>query len=305
MRLNQLQYLVALKKHGTFSKAAQALYVSQPSISVGIKELEEELGYPILNRSNKGFQFTAEGAQVLEKAQRILDEVEDIRRIQREEEDLTGAVHIGSTPHFCNSILLDVMLKIESRYPKCSLLIEECDSESVIRRIEAGNLQMGLIQLCDVDESLLIRKVSGQSLRFEELFREEMCIVVGEHHPLVNRASVPMEELLRYPYATYKDAMNQQVAQMMKKYHCHARISHVSEIVSLRRFIMRTESYTVIPRRAVLYGNIVYQDKLIPLNVPGVNWKSAVGWVHGGERLDHLEQSVLEELVLRCKEYQE
>lgn len=305
MRLNQLQYLVALKKHGTFSKAAQALYVSQPSISVGIKELEEELGYPILNRSNKGFQFTAEGEQVLEKAQRILDEVEDIRRIQREEEALAGAVRIGSTPHFCNSILLDVMLKIESRYPKCSLLIEECDSESVLRRIESGELQMGLIQLCDVDEALLIRRVSGQSLRFEELFREEMCVVVGENHPLVARETVPMEELLSYPYATYKDAMNQQVAQMMKKYHCHGRISHVSEIVSLRRFIMRTESYTVIPRRAVLYGNIVYQDKLIPLNVSGANWKSAVGWVHGGERLDRLEQNVLEELVLRCKEYQE
>ena len=305
MRLNQLQYLAALQKHGTFSRAAQALYVSQPSISVGIRELEEELGYPLLNRSNKGLQFTPEGLQVLARAQLILNEVENIRRIHHEEEELEGSVHIGSTPHFCNSILQDVMLKLEGRYPKSSLLMEECDSESVLRRVEAGTLQMGLIQLCDVDEDLLIQKVSGHSLQFQELFREDMCIVVGERHPLAGRASVEQEELLRYPYATYKDAMNVFVRQLLDKYGCQEKVCHISEIVSLRQFIMRTESYTVIPRRAVLYGNIVYQDKLIPVPVSGLSWKSGVGWLHGGEELDRLEQVVLEELVARCKEYQE
>ena len=305
MRLNQLQYLVALRKHGTFSKAAQALYISQPSISVGIRELEEELGYPLLSRNNRGIQFTLEGLQVLERAQLILNEVENIRRIQREEEELAGEVRIGSTPHFCNSILLDVMLQLEGRYPKCSLLMEECDSETILRRIEEGSLQMGLVQLCDVNEDLLLHRISSRKLQYEELFREDMCIVVGEHHPLAERESVEVEELLRYPYATYKDAMNHQVEQLLKKYDCRERVSHVREIVSLRKFIMRTESYTVIPRRAVLYGNIVYQDKLIPLNVPGINWKSGVGWAHSGQPLDRLEQAVLEELILRCKEYQE
>ena len=305
MRLNQLQYLVALRKHGTFSKAAQALYISQPSISVGIRELEEELGYPLLSRNNRGVQFTLEGLQVLERAQLILNEVDNIHRIQREDKPLAGEVRMGSTPHFCNSILLDVMLQIEGRYPQCSLLMEECDSETILRRIEEGSLQMGLVQLCDVDEELLLQRVSSRKLQYEELFREEMCIVVGEHHPLAQQETVKVEELLRYPYATYKDAMNYQVAQMLKKYDCRERVSHVREIVSLRKFIMRTESYTVIPRRAVLYGNFIYQDKLIPLNVPEISWKSSVGWAHGGAPLDRVERAVLEELILRCKEYQE
>lgn len=298
MRLNQLQYLAALEKHGTFSRAAQALYISQPSISVGIRELEEELGYPLLVRSNKGFSFTAEGLQVLDRAKTILNEVENIRRIGGGEGTMSGRVRIGSTPHFCNSILLDVMLKVEGRWPQVSLLLEECDSESVIRMVDEGALNMGLIQLCDVDEALLLKK----DLVFEELFQEELCIVVGENHPLAGREQVTLDEVLNYPYATYKEAMNRQVARLLDG---KGRVSHISEIVSLRQFIIRTEHFTVIPRRAVLYGNIVYQDKLVPLPIPDLHWKSRVGWIHTGKKLEPLEQCVLEELIPRCKEYQE
>ena len=68
MRLNQFEYLLALQRHGNFSRAAEELYVTQPSISVAIRELEEELGYALLLRSKKGVSFTAEGLIVLEKA---------------------------------------------------------------------------------------------------------------------------------------------------------------------------------------------------------------------------------------------
>lgn len=303
MRLNQLQYLVALEKHGTFSKAAQALYISQPSISVGVKELEEELGYPLLNRSSKGFQFTEEGLKVLEKARLILHEVENIHRLNRPDAELEGELRIGGTPHFCNSILLDVMLKMEGHYPKVSIALEESDSESILNLVEDGTFQMGLIQMCDVEDHVLLEKVSRQSVQVEELFEEEMCAVVGERHPLAARESLSLEELMKYPYATYKDAMNVRVKGLLSRY--QGRVSHVSEIVSLRQFILRTNAYTIIPRRAVLYGNIIYQDKLLPLPVPELTWRSKVHLVRRSGELTRLEQAAREELLARCKEYQE
>ena len=68
MRLTQLQYLLEIKKQGSISKAAQHLYIAQPSMSAAIKELEEELGYELMKRSKKGVTFTSLGEQVIEKA---------------------------------------------------------------------------------------------------------------------------------------------------------------------------------------------------------------------------------------------
>lgn len=79
MRLNQFQYLLSLAEHGSFSKAAQELFVAQPSISQAIKEMEEELGILILRRSNKGISFTPQGKVVLEKAQNIMDEIDSLK----------------------------------------------------------------------------------------------------------------------------------------------------------------------------------------------------------------------------------
>lgn len=303
MRLNQLQYLVALEKYGTFSKAAQALYVSQPSISVGIRELEEELGCQLLTRNNKGFQFTTKGMQILEKARLILCEVESIQRLAKTEADLEGTVRIGGTPHFCNSILLDVMLKVEGRHPKTNLLLEESDSKNILERVAANQFQMGVIQLCDVEEKFLLEKVSRRKVRFEELFEEEMCVVVGEHHPLAHQTTVSLEDVMRYSYAAYRDAMNVNMMELLLRY--HGRVSHVSEIVSLRQFILRTDAYTVIPRRAVLYGNTTYKEKLVPLPTSELTWMSKVGLVYRGGELTRLEEVVRENIIERCREYQE
>lgn len=264
--------------------------------------MEEELGYPLLNRNNKGFQFTAEGTKVLEKAHLILHEVESIQRLERAEAEPEGTLHIGSTPHFCNSILLDVMLKIEGRYPRVSLLLEESDSENVIKQIEAGVLQMGLVQLCDVENDFLLERVIQRSILLEELFEEEMCVVVGEHHPLADRAQIVLKELMQYSYATYRDAMNTRVKAFLDRY--QGRIAHISEIVSLRQFIMRTNSYTVIPRRAILHGNIIYQEKLVPLPVPELTWNSKIGLVRPNNEMTVLEKTVRDELLARCKAYQ-
>lgn len=89
MRLNQLSYLVAIERYGTISRAAEALYVSQPSISVAVRELEEELGYPLLVRNNRGIRFTEEGLQVLQRARNILREVDEIHCIRQESEALS------------------------------------------------------------------------------------------------------------------------------------------------------------------------------------------------------------------------
>lgn len=305
MKINQLIYFAAVDKYGSFSKAAAALYVSQPSISVAIRELEEELGYPLILRGNKGVSFTLEGLRVLERARVVLAEIDNIRSIKPRDE-LSGSIHIGGTPHYCNSILLEVKLGAQDCYPLVDIRLEENDSNSIIERVAAGELHLGVVQLCDVDTQTESREKASGKIGFLELFREEMCCVVGEHHPLVGaREQIPVDALLEYPYATYKNAMNQSVSDMFQRHAADRPVAHISEIVSLRRFIMRTNCYTVIPRRAVEYGNRVYNDKLVPIPVAELELCSAAGLVHRATRQTRLEQAIQELLINRCHEYSE
>ena len=101
MRLSQLKYLVELSKHRTISKTAQVLYISQPSLSTAIKELEEELGFDILERSNKGVAFTKRGAMVLKYSQEVMQSITSIERMGKQlERTRKGYLSIGSDPIF-------------------------------------------------------------------------------------------------------------------------------------------------------------------------------------------------------------
>ncbi len=304
MRLSQLEYLDAIARCGTFSKAAQALYLSQPSLSVGVRELEEELGYPLLVRGGKQLTFTPEGARVLAHAQKILRELDGIRRIAPG--GLCGTVAVGGTPHFCNSLMLDVMMNLKARHPQLQLVLTETDSVSALEMVRAGQLQIGLVQLCDLDEDALMHEHARGTVRCDALFDEEMCCAVGEGHPLAGCAAVTVDALLEYPYATYRRALCGLVVRLMRRRGLgEERIARLEEIDLLRRYIFRTNSFTVIPRRALWYGNSSFAGNFIVLPVAELTWTTRVAAVRAARDETAEEQAVLTALLAQCQAYQE
>lgn len=302
MRLNQLRFLVALKKYGTFSRVARELYISQPSVSVAIKELEEELGYPLLQRKKNGITFTEQGEVILERAVVIMNEVEKIQNAVFYEEDIGGFISVGGTPHFCNSILLDVLMSLEIKYPKLSLKIEEGDSVTILKRIEKEEIDLGMVQLCDLNMEKLYEKAEKKELQVKTLFQEEMCFVTGEHHPLYGKESVSVEELLQYPYVTYKNSINCYMQELLQKQDCQKKIIHINEMVSLRNFVFKTNSFIVISKGALHHSNAVFQERFVALPVSGINWYCTVGLIHNKNPLSPAEERFVRELQDRCDE---
>lgn len=304
MRLNQLSYLVAIERYGTISRAAEALYVSQPSISVAVRELEEELGYPLLVRNNRGIRFTEEGLQVLQRARNILREVDEIHCIRQETEALSGEIRIGGTPHFCSSILVDVKLRIEGMHPEVHIFSHEDDSLSVLAHVEENELQMGIIQLCDVEEGLFWRRVAELELQHDQLFEERMCVAVGESHPLAGRGTVSFRELAGYPYGTFRGAMNQQVRHLLSELP-QPQVFTVEDIGPLRQMLIRRNAYTVIPRRALLYGNNLFRSQLTPLEVEEQPLNSRMILIWNSAADNRAGAAIRREMAERCKDYLE
>ena len=308
MRLNQFEYLLALQRHGNFSRAAEELYVTQPSISVAIRELEEELGYALLLRSKKGVSFTAEGLIVLEKAERIMREVNSLRRPKpAEKSTLTGSVSISSTPHFCNALLTDVLYALERLHPAMTLDIQARDSMSIIELVRGGELDLGLIQLCDVEEDRLAEYTAAGSLTCVPLFTEPLLMAVAEHHPLAGRPIRDPMELEPYPYATFGRSINRQVLKLFQTYGWERKIYCIGDVLALRRFIFRQKAISMVPASGLLYGNASCADTMVALNVPCLDWdwKRRICLIGqpDGERPQRKE--VVRLLKERCQEFAE
>ena len=141
MRLNQFRFLVALKKYGTISKAAQQLYISQPSLSAAIREMEEELGFEVVKRTRKGVVFTAKGEQVLERSQNILMEVEEILKLSTQStESYQGTLSVGCVPYVYHSIILDTLMDMKEKYPKITTRLTEDNSYKLAEQVHQQEL---------------------------------------------------------------------------------------------------------------------------------------------------------------------
>lgn len=308
MRLNQFEYLLALRRHGNFSRAAEELYVTQPSISVAIRELEEELGYPLLLRSKKGVSFTAEGLMVLEKAERIMREVNRLRRPKSVgQSTLAGVVSIASTPHFCNALLTDVLYGLERLHPAMTLDIQAQDSVSIIEDLRRGSLDLGVVQLCDVDEQRLAQYIDQGELLSETLFTEPLLMAAAEHHPLAGHTIRDPMELEPYPYATFGRSINRQMLKLFQAYGWERRIYCIGEVLALRRFIFRQKAISMIPESGLLYGNASCADSMVALNVSGIDWDwtCRVCLIRRPGRETLQMQTVVRLLKERCQEFAE
>ncbi|MCI8539501.1 MAG: LysR family transcriptional regulator [Oscillospiraceae bacterium] len=304
MKLAQLQQLISLHEYGTFSKAAEALYISQPSLSVSIRELELELNAQLIIRGNRGIQFTPLGERVLDQARHILAGADEIFRLCQDA-SLTGELRVASTPHYCAQVLVEVKLRVERAHTSVLLTLQEDDSASILQEVESGAVDLGMIQLCDLDEERLTAAVQSGAVQYQPLFEEEMCVSVVEPHPLARRDRVKAEDLLQYPYGSYKKAMNRWVAELFTRHGCTNQIFRINDIAPLRLIQARERAFTVVPRRCIACGNAMYHSQMIPLPIDGLQLTSMVGLVYKERTQSSLQKAVIAALQEECGRYQQ
>lgn len=304
MRLNQFEFLVALKKYKSFSKVSKALLISQPSISRAIKELEEELGYIVLKRGQNGIEFTPRGEMLVEKAENIMREVCSIRDINSvTESDLKCEVKVGTSSHFCNAVVLDVLVGLKEEFPKLVIKLINSDVRRVIEEVVMKDLDLGIIQINDIDEKTILTEIEKNTLTFTEIFREEMCFIVGQNHPLLKKEKVSMMEILQFPFVTAKNSTIELLANFFQKYGYDKGFIQINDIANLRRFIGASNSVAVISKSAAIKSNAIFKDNLVSLSISDFAWRCRTGWIHKRHALSLTEKVIIEKLTDCCWQY--
>jgi DNA-binding transcriptional LysR family regulator len=174
MLLRPIRYLKAVADHGSFTRAASALHVSQPALSQQIREFEERMGVQMLDRSGRQVRPTDAGEVYLRHVRRALDELEVGGRAIRDVQDLSsGALRLGFTPSFAIYLLAPLIRRYRDRFPGIVLTVTEMAQEEMERAVSADALDVGLA----------FTDVLAQDVEWLPLHKERLSLIVGQEHP--------------------------------------------------------------------------------------------------------------------------
>lgn len=203
MTLQQLKYLVTVAECKNISEAAEKLYISQPSLSAAIHNLEKEMGVTAFARSNKGVTVTREGEELLSFARNLLEQADIMKErfckdTKREPKFCVSCQHYS----FAVNAFVDVVHKFDA--DKYSFILRETQTGEIIDDVANGNSELGILYLSKQNEEVLTKLFKKNDLIFEEIFEASPHIFISKNHPLANKDIITLDELKPYPYLVYE-----------------------------------------------------------------------------------------------------
>jgi LysR family hydrogen peroxide-inducible transcriptional activator len=188
MDVRQLSALVAIADHGTFSAAARALYTVQSNVSGHIARLEKELGVTLVDRSQGG--LTEDGVRVVERARRILNELDDIAAdMSSRNADVTGQARIGVIGTTARWLVPKFLAALNEQHPHVRVVVQEGATSSLVPNVVAGHLNGAIVHLPVDDPDLVI----------EPLFAEDLLLLAADGHPLATGDTIELADLHEVP----------------------------------------------------------------------------------------------------------
>lgn len=203
MTLQQLTYLVTVADCGNITEAAEKLFISQPSLSTAISNLEKEMGVRAFVRSNKGVVTTREGEELLSFARMLLEQADHMKEYFIKGEKRSPKFSV-SCQHYSFAVNAFVDLIKEYDANRYNFIIRETQTGEIIEDVANGKSEIGVIYLSEHNEEVLAKLIQNNQLVFEQLYVAKPHVFICKEHPLADRDVITMEDLAPYPYLVYE-----------------------------------------------------------------------------------------------------
>ena len=232
MELRQLQYFQSVGQLLSITKTADKFHIAQPSITTAIQNLEKELGVQLLDRSHRQITLTEEGRIFLQKVGDVLDRLSDSVREMNDFSELNkGHIRLGITPTTSGLIFPRIFTEFRTRYPQIELTVGEEGSLTVIKLLEQGELELGIIIVSELSANLEVLPIT----------REQIVVCLPQHHPLAVCDNIPFHLLQNAPFLLFKEDtyLRQVILKECDTHHFKPKIafssSQIETIVALVR----------------------------------------------------------------------
>lgn len=207
MTLQQLRYVIEVAKTGSMNVAAKQLFVSQPSLSMAIRELENDVHISIFERTTKGVVITAEGEEFLGYARQIINQVELLEDKYIEAGQIKKKFGV-SAQHYSFAVKAFVEMVKGFDMDKYEFAIREARTHDVIHDVVTGKSEIGILYTNDFNEKVLNKIFKDNQLEFVHLFTCEGYAYLWKNHPLAGKKVIALEELQDYPCLSFEQGDN-------------------------------------------------------------------------------------------------
>jgi LysR family hydrogen peroxide-inducible transcriptional activator len=186
MTITQLKYVLSVAEYQNFTVAAEHSFVTQPTLSMQIQKLEDELSVKIFNRSKKPIELTQVGEKIVKQAKVIVDESNRILDIVHQQKGyIGGEFKLGIIPTVMPTLLPMFLQSFTKKYPKVKLIIEELTTEDIIRKLTDGH----------IDAAIAATPLENEAIKERPLYYEPFVGLVPQNHRLFNKQQITVDEL--------------------------------------------------------------------------------------------------------------
>lgn len=202
MTLQQLKYVIEVANRGSINEAAKRLFITQPSLSNAIRDLEEEIHISIFDRSNKGISLSKEGVEFLSYARQVVEQAEllESRYLNAKPSPQNFSV---STQHYAFAVNAFVSLVSEYGQDEYELALRETKTYKIIEDVKSLRSEIGILYLNEFNGKVINKLLKSANLQFHSLFIAKPHIFISIKNPLAKQSIVTIDQLQNYPYLSF------------------------------------------------------------------------------------------------------
>lgn len=203
MTLQQLKYIVTVAETGNITEAANCLFISQPSLTNAIRELEKEMQVTIFNRTNKGVTVSSEGEVFLSYARQVLEQANLLEEKFLNTKEQRPRFSVSCQHYsFAVNAFVDVIREFDAA--QYDFTLRETQTHEIIEDISRRKSEIGILYVSSKNEEVILKLIKKNELRFQELFTAKPHVFICANHPLADKAVISMEDLEDYPYLSFE-----------------------------------------------------------------------------------------------------
>ena len=293
MTLQQLRYALTIADCGSMNEAAKQLFISQPSLSETMKELEQEIGIQIFLRSNRGIVITPEGEEFLGYARQVNEQYSLLQAKYIEKQ--TREKFSVSMQHYTFAVKAFVETVKKAGIDSYEFAAHETTTYDVMENVRNFKSEIGVLYLNDFNEKVMMKIFREKGLEFTELFSCDTYVYLWTGHPLADREVISMEELDEYPCLSFDQGRNNSLylAEEMKNTYDYKRLIKANDRATLLNFMIGLNAYTLCS--GIICEELNGSDyKAVPLKE---SEKMRIGYVKRKcAKISHIGELYIEEL---------
>lgn len=243
MNIQQLRYVVAIANSGTFREAAEKMYVSQPSLSISVRDLEKELGFKIFRRTSSGTFLTRRGMEFYEKSQELVKGFDIFQNQYANPEEEKDEFSVASQ-HY--DFLPPTITAFSERYPDYkNFRIFESTTVQILDEVAQGDSEIGIIYLNNQNKKGIMQRVEKLGLEVIELIPFHTHIYLREGHPLAQKEELVMEDLADLPTVRFTQEKDEYLyySENFVDTSASSQMFNVTDRATLNGILERTDAY--------------------------------------------------------------